>query len=83
MSAHNFHIVTTWRIPGRIADIAAILTDVIALPDWWGEVYLSTAITDPGGENGIGRNVAVYSKGRLPYRIRFTAELVSANMPHT
>ena len=83
MAAHDFHIVTTWRIPGRIADSAAILTDAIALPDWWGEVYLSTAITDPGDENGIRRKVAVHSKGRLPYAIRFTAELISASMPHT
>jgi hypothetical protein len=83
MAAHDFHIITTWRIPGRIADIAAILTDAVALPDWWGEVYLSTAITAPGDALGIGRKVAVHSKGRLPYAIRFTAELVSANMPHT
>jgi hypothetical protein len=83
MAAHDFHIITTWRIQGRIADIAAILTDAISLPEWWGEVYLSTAITAPGDENGIGRKVAVHSKGRLPYSIHFTAELVSSNMPHS
>lgn len=83
MAPHDFHIITTWRIPGRIADIAAILTDAIALPDWWGEVYLSTAITAPGDEAGIGRKVAVQSKGRLPYHIVWTAELVSTHLPHS
>lgn len=82
MAAHDFHIITTWRVRGQIADIAAILTDALSLPDWWGEVYLSTAIISPGNADGIGRRVAVHSKGRLPYSIRFTAELLSANMPH-
>jgi hypothetical protein len=83
MAAKDFHIVTTWHIRGRIADIAAILTDAIALPDWWGQVYLSTAITAPGDANGIGRSVAVNSKGRLPYHIQWTATLTSSNAPHT
>ncbi|MCU0802911.1 MAG: hypothetical protein MUD11_14320 [Rhodobacteraceae bacterium] len=82
MAAHDFHIVTTWLIEGQISEIAAILTDALALPDWWGDVYLSTAITAAGDDRGIGRKVAVHSKGRLPYSIRFTAELVSANLPH-
>lgn len=79
--AHEFGIVTPWRLQATAEEVAAVLTDAAALPHWWGQVYLSVAVVAPGDAAGIGRKVSVLSKGWLPYRIRWTAELVAADLP--
>lgn len=83
MAGRAFHIITTWRVTARVDTVAAILTDAESLPCWWPEVYLSASIIAPGGARNIGRKVAVRSKGKLPYHINWTAELLSADLPHT
>lgn len=80
--AHEFRIVTTWRLQATAQEVAAVLTDATALTRWWGQVYLSVAVVAPGDTAGIGRKVSVLSKGWLPYRIRWTGELVAADLPH-
>ncbi len=80
---NEFHIVTRWQVQAGIAEVADILTDAEHLPDWWGRVYLGVTVTDPGGPDQIGRTVAVHSKGWLPYHIRWSGRLVSADLPHT
>jgi hypothetical protein len=82
MAAHAFHIVTSWRIAAGMDEVAAILTDAAAVPGWWPEVYLAARIIAPGDARSIGRKVAFLSKGKLPYHIRWTAELLSADLPH-
>jgi hypothetical protein len=83
MATNAFHIVTTWHITAGMDAVAAILTDATSLPRWWPEVYLAATVTAPGDARNIGRRVAVRTKGKLPYHINWTAELVSANLPHT
>ena len=77
-----FHIVTRWTVAATIEEVAAVLNNPIALPDWWGDVYLSTEIIDPGDASGIGRKVAIQSKGWLPYHLRWIATLVESRSPH-
>lgn len=78
---NEFSLSSVWRVDATVGEVAAILTDPLHLPDWWGEVYLSTKITSPGDNTGIGRQVAVHSKGRLPYDLNWTATLVESAMP--
>lgn len=82
MPANAFRIVTVWHIAAPAAEIAAVLTDTAAFPRWWGRVYLATDLLAPGNRNRIGRRVAVHSRGWLPYTIRWTGELVAADLPH-
>ncbi len=83
MPANAFHLVTTWHITGTLDEVATILTDAASLPNWWPDVYISTAITVPGDANGIGRQVACLSKGRLPYRMNWVATLVESHLPRS
>ncbi len=78
---NEFNLSSVWRVDGTVDEVAAILNDASHLPDWWGEVYLGTKIISPGDEAGIGRQVAVHSKGRLPYEMNWTATLVESNAP--
>lgn len=78
---NQFNLSSLWRVDGTIDKVAAILNDALHLPDWWGEVYLGTKIILSGDDAGIGRQVAVHSKGRLPYEMNWTATLVQSGAP--
>ncbi len=59
-----------------------ILGDVERLVEWWGEVYLSVRVIEPGGADGLGRRVAFHSRGWLPYTLRWTGRVVAVDRPH-
>ena len=81
--ANEFRIVTRWQVQATAEEVAAVLSDAESLTRWWGQVYLAVAVIAPGDAAGIGRKVSVFSKGWLPYRLRWTGELVAADMPHS
>jgi hypothetical protein len=81
--ANEFRIVTSWRVQATVKEVAEVLADAEALPRWWGQVYLSVAVVTAGDDQGIGRKVSVLSKGKLPYQIRWTGELVASDMPRS
>ena len=76
-----FRIPTTWRVRGRIEDVAKVLSEPEEFPRWWGDVYLSVKTLKPGDANGIGQTVTVHSKGWLPYRLNWQGTLVENRMP--
>ena len=76
-----FRIPTTWRVRGRIDDVAKLLSEPEDFPRWWGDVYLSVTTIKAGDADGIGQTVAVYSKGWLPYRLNWQGTLVENRMP--
>ncbi len=67
----RYHIVTTWRVPGTVEEVAAILGDVEALPRWWPSVYLDARERELGDAQGVGKVVALHTKGWLPYTLRW------------
>ena len=75
-------LFTQWMVPARIEEVSDILGDAERLPDWWGAVYLDAKIVAEGDGNGIGRRVRFHSRGRLPYALRWQAEVVEAIRPH-
>lgn len=81
-SANSFRIVTHWTVEATVEEVAGVLGDALAFPRWWPEVYLGTTIVDEGGEGGIGRQVAIHSKGWLPYHLNWIATLVESRGPH-
>ena len=40
MSAEQYRFVTEWRVRGTIDDVADVIADIEALPEWWPAVYL-------------------------------------------
>ena len=39
-------------------------------------------VLDPGGRDGAGRRVALHTRGRLPYTLRWQARMVEDRRPH-
>jgi hypothetical protein len=83
MNANKYHFVTHWRVPGRVAEVADILSDAADLPRWWPAVYLDVQETKPGDEDGIGKEVSLYTRGWLPYTLRWQFCVTESDYPHS
>ena len=75
MSSNEYHFRTRWRLPGTPQEVFDILADIHALPRWWPSVYMGAEVLHPGGLDGRGAIVALYTKGWLPYTLRWTFEV--------
>jgi hypothetical protein len=71
-----------WRVPGTVEEVAGILADAPDLPRWWPAVYLDVQEMKPGDESGIGKEVSLYTKGWLPYTLRWQFRVTESNYPH-
>lgn len=80
--SNAYHIVTRWRVQGTCGEIADVLADPLTLPKWWPSVYLAVEEIRPPDVHGIGRRVALVSKGWLPYTLRWEFDVVDSKYPH-
>ena len=71
----RFRIVTRWQLRGRREDVARLLSEPEGFVRWWGDVCLGVSKVQAGDARGIGRVVAVHSKGWLPYRLNWQGRL--------
>ncbi|MFO7537672.1 MAG: polyketide cyclase [Chloroflexota bacterium] len=83
MNANEYHFVTHWRVPGTVEEVAEILSDATDLPRWWPAVYLDVEETKPGDEDGIGKEVSLYTRGWLPYTLRWQFRVIESDYPHS
>ena len=71
MPTNHYHFITRWRIQGTIEEIAHILADAPELTRWWPSVYLDVRELAPGDARGLGKEIGLYTKGWLPYTLRW------------
>lgn len=77
----RYHIVTTWRFDGTVEEVAAIITDIGHLTTWWPSVYLDVRQLATGDETGVGTELALFTKGWLPYTLRWTLRVTEVHPP--
>lgn len=82
MRANDYHFITHWRVPGTVDEVAEILSDIPSLSRWWPSVYLDVQETRPGDEDGIGKEVSLYTRGWLPYTLRWQFRVTESDYPH-
>ena len=82
MTSNDYVFVTRWRVEGTCGEVADILGDPLSLPDWWPSVYLDVRQLEPPDARGLGRRVALITKGWLPYRLRWEFQVVDSRYPH-
>ena len=58
-----------------------MLGDAEALSRWWPSVYLGVTVVKPGDDRGIGRIVDLYTKGWLPYTLRWRFRVTESDPP--
>lgn len=71
MASHDYTFITRWRVRGRQEEVSRVLRDVEAFPRWWPSVYLDVREVRKGDERGVGREVDLWTKGWLPYTLRW------------
>jgi hypothetical protein len=83
MASNDYHFITHWRVQSTVEEVADILSDAPDLARWWPSVYLEVKELEPGDENGVGKVVALYTKGWLPYRLRWQFRVTESDYPHS
>lgn len=78
----RYAFVTNWTFEADIEEVADILADALALPRWWPSVYLDVVELEPGDEQSVGALYDLYTKGWLPYTLRWQLRVTSSNRPH-
>ena len=79
--SNEYHFITHWRVQSTVAEVAEILGNAPDLSRWWPSVYLDVKQLEPGDENGVGKVISLYTKGWLPYTLRWQFRVTESN-PH-
>ena len=82
MASNEYHIVTEWHIQGTVKEVADVLNEATDLARWWPSVYLDVQEIEPGDEKGVGKVGKLYTKGWLPYTLRWTFRVTETNYPY-
>ena len=80
--ATGYHFITTWRVNATCGEVYRILEDVDKLAEWWPAVYLDVKTVKKGEPGGIGKLVSLYTKGWLPYTLRWDFLVTAADFPN-
>lgn len=83
MSSRDYRFVTRWRVYGTPGEVFAVLSDPLELARWWPSVYLAVAEIEPGGPDGVGRRVALLTRGWLPYTLAWVLRVSRSEPPHS
>jgi hypothetical protein len=76
----DYSFLTEWRVAGTVDEVKAVLgdDDWAAVTRWWPSVYLAMTQLEEGGAGGLGRVLDLYTKGWLPYTLRWTLRVTEA-----
>lgn len=72
MATNDYHFITRWRVQSTVKEVSEILADASDLVRWWPSVYLDVKVLESGDEHGLGKVVSLYTKGWLPYTLRWS-----------
>ena len=82
MATNDYHFITHWRVKSSLEEINAILGDALSLPRWWPSVYLDIKEIARGGQDGVGRVISLYTKGWLPYTLKWQFQVTEVRYPY-
>ena len=83
MTSREFHIPTTWRVRGSAVRVFDVLSKPLEFVRWWPDLYLAVREVKAGDASGLGRVVDLHTKGWLPYRLSWQAEVVAIDKPRS
>lgn len=80
--SNEYAFITHWRVQSTCQEISEVLGNGPDLTRWWPSVYLDVQELEPGDENGIGKVVSLFTKGWLPYTLRWQFRVTENRSPH-
>lgn len=84
MASNDYHFITHWHLPNTtVEEVSEILGNGPDLARWWPSVYLRVTELEPGDpQTGIGKVIDLYTKGWLPYTLRWQFRIRENHFPH-
>jgi hypothetical protein len=82
VATNDYHFITHWRAQSTIEEVTSILANAPDLVRWWPSVYLDVKVLEAGDERGVGKVVSLFTKGWLPYTLRWQFRVTESNPPH-
>ncbi len=82
MLNNDYHFITQWRVKSTVEEVAQIIANGLDLSRWWPSVYLEVKELEKGNERGQGKVIALYTKGWLPYTLRWNFRIVEECYPY-
>ncbi len=82
MNSNVYHFITTCRVKATLSEVNDIIGDAADLPRWWPAVYLKVKELEKGDEHGLGRVIDLYTKGWLPYTLRWQFHVFEVRYPY-
>ena len=79
--APEYAFVTHWRFHATAEEVFDILADAPALARWWPSVYLRVKELKPPAPDGTGRVIDLWTKGFLPYTLRWNFTVTEVTRP--
>ncbi len=83
MSSRDYRFVTRWRVYGAPGEVFAVLSDPLDLSRWWPSVCLAVAEIEAGAPDGVGRRVALLTRGWLPCTLAWILRVARSDSPHS
>ncbi|MCO6479986.1 MAG: SRPBCC family protein [Phaeodactylibacter sp.] len=77
-----YHFITHWRLDATCEEAYRTLEDVESLARWWPSVYLDVRVLEKGRPGGVGKLVELYTKGWLPYTLRWKFRVAKTDFPN-
>ncbi|MFN8515205.1 MAG: SRPBCC family protein [Chloroflexia bacterium] len=78
----DYHFITHWRVQATATEVSDVLGNAPDLVRWWPSVYLDVKELEIGDERGIGKVIDLYTKGWLPYTLRWQFRVTESNYPY-
>jgi uncharacterized protein YndB with AHSA1/START domain len=75
----EYHFLDEWFVPAPPETVYDVIGAGLEYPEWWGDVFLEAE--GDSGPPAPGRRVRVKARGYLPYRLRFSSEVVECERP--
>jgi hypothetical protein len=82
MPSNDYHFITHWQVKGAVREVFEVISNATDLVRWWPSVYLEVQQLQPGDERGVGKVVGLYTKGWLPYTLRWQFRVNESHAPY-
>lgn len=82
MASNEYHFITHWQVESSVQEVSDVLGNAPDLVRWWPSVYLGVKELEPGDKNGIGKVIDLYTKGWLPYTLRWQFRVTESRYPY-
>ncbi|MCB9010108.1 MAG: polyketide cyclase [Ardenticatenaceae bacterium] len=82
MKRNEYAFTTHWRVQSTCQEISEVLGNGPDLTRWWPSVYLDVQELESGNKDGIGKVVSLFTKGWLPYTLRWQFRVIANRSPN-